>query len=337
MIAPSSSILSPQPLWLRRTFEACASWFDRAPPSLQPRLAAVRARASRAQGASSIDGALTAPFATPFLALSEALRRDLDLPDGDGETTAGEAVTAAGEGTLALYFHLRVQDDLVDEPAAFDRAHVYTSELFASASAEAFARALGHHPGFWSLRRSVLDELAETATWEIDTFRALPLAEAAASAEEHAATLGSKLIPLAIPLCALAAIAGDASSFGWLRTCARSLARALQLANDLLNARDDHAARRLTPALAALYAGGRLSPDDPPHAVWPTLAGDPSLTRMLAAAEDHAATAASLADRTGARALAAEIRAATSPLPELPARLVKLSLGLPPGAPGARA
>src|SRR5262249_32768128 len=152
--------------------------------------------------------ALTAPFATPFLALIEAYRIDLALPD-EG------AVDAIGEGTLALYFYLRLQDDIVDEPATFDPSFVYAAEIFAGASAEAFARCAGARPNFWAFRRAVLDELAGVSVWEIDTYRKLDPAAAAARAEEHATLLGSKLVATGIPLAALASAAGQGLAFEW--------------------------------------------------------------------------------------------------------------------------
>lgn len=311
-----------RPAWTRRALASCARWFDGAPAPLRSRLASVRARVASAQGGDSIEGALTAPGATPFLALTEAFRLDLGLPE-EG------AADAVGEGALALYFYLRLQDDLVDEPERFDRACVYAAEVFAGASAEAFARA-GVRPAFWAFRAAVLTELASVSAWEIDGYRALDLATAGARAEEHAATLGSKLVPIAIPLAALAAVAGQEKAFAWIGPFARALGRALQIANDLLNARDDHAAERLTPALAALYQGGRVQPGDAAFRVWPLLAGDAALDRMLALAQLHAAAAVNLAAESGAPALAAATAHGTAVLGEVRARLLKLAMGVPP-------
>jgi hypothetical protein len=312
-----------RPDWARRAFAACAQWFDAVPPALSGRLSRVRARTARGQGGSSVESALTAPFATPFIALTEAYRTDLELPDGD-------ALCAVGEGTLGLYFYLRIQDDVVDEPGTFDPSYVYAAEVLAGASAEAFARAVGARPAFWGFRRVTLTELAAVSAWELDTYRGFDRETAGAHAEEHAAMLGSKLVPTAIPLAALAAIAGQERAFAWIGPCARALGRALQIANDLLNARDDHAARRLTPSLAALYAGGRVAPEGEAFRVWPALAGDPALPRMLVAATGHAEAAASLAREQGAGALAAQIGETAGLLREVPERLLKLAMGVSP-------
>lgn len=294
-------------------------WFHAEPPELAARLARVHDRVARAQGGASIEGALTSRAATPFLALTEALRKDLGLPD-EG------AIDAVGQGTLALYFYLRLQDDMVDEPATFDATHTYAAEVFAGLSAEAFASAVGGSVAFWSLRRSVLHDLAAVSAWEIDRYRGVDLALAAERVEEDAARLGDKLSPVAIPLAACAAAAREESAFEWIRALARHLGRALQIANDLLNARDDHAARRLTPSLAALYSGGRVTPGDEPFRVWPALASDPSFDRMLAIARREAASA-SAAVPEDRPTLREAVGTCAAVLEEIPTRLLALSLG----------
>lgn len=313
----------PRPGWVSRAFEKSMTWFDGAPPALAGRLARVRARVASAQGLSSMEGALTAPFATPFLALIEAHRTDLGLPD-EG------AVDAVGEGTLAIYFYLRLQDDVVDEPADFDPSFVYAAEIFAGASAEAFAIATGGRPAFWSLRRRILDELAAASAWEIDTYRKLDPVEAGALAEEHAAQLGSKLTPVAIPLAALASAAGRDGDAGWILPFARSLGAALQINNDLLNARDDHTAGRLTPSLAALYSGGRITPESEAHRVWPALAGDAALGRMTRAARAFLEAAIACAQAAGAPAVAGVAAAQLPALEQIAPRLLRLTLGVRP-------
>lgn len=269
-----------------------------------------------------MEGALTAPFATPFIALIEAYRADLGLPD-EG------AVDAVGEGTLALYCYLRLQDDIVDDPASFDPSFVYAAEIFAGASAQAFAAAVGGRLGFWSFRRRILDELAAASAWEIDTYRSEDPARAAAHSEEHAALLGAKLAPVAIPLAALAAAAGRERADEWIGPFSRSFGAALQINNDLLNARDDHASGRLTPSLAALYAGGRVGPGSEAYRIWPALAGDRALTRMTCAARAHLEAAVACARGAGAAGVA-EVAASQIPaLDEIAPRLLRLALGVP--------
>ena len=173
--ATASDRLAPRdvrpPPWVRRAFAHADRWFEADPPELRARLAAVRARIARAHGQASPEAALTVPAATPFLALTEAYRRDLKLPD-EG------AIDAVGRGTLALYFYLRVQDDMVDEPALFDPSFTYAAEVLAGASAEAFASAVGGSAAFWSFRRAVLDRLAAVSAWELDVYRKVDPAEA---------------------------------------------------------------------------------------------------------------------------------------------------------------
>lgn len=308
---------------MRRAFVAAEAWFDAEPPELAARLARARERVARAQGGASLETALTSRAATPFLALTEALRRDLGLPD-EG------AIDAVGQGTLALYFYLRIQDDMIDEPALFDPTFAYAAEIFAGRSAEAFAEAAGSSRGFWSLRRAVLHDLAAVSAWEIDSYRRTDPAIAAERAEEDARRLGDKLGPIGVPLAACAAAAREEQAFDWIRALARHLGGALQIANDLLNARDDHAASRLTPSLAALLAGGRLAPGAEPYRVWPALASDPALERMLRAARAHAARAAAIAAEHGAPTLSAATAQHAAFLDEIPARLLALSLGVKP-------
>ncbi|MFO0589117.1 MAG: class 1 isoprenoid biosynthesis enzyme [Polyangiaceae bacterium] len=281
----------------------------------------MHARVVRRGGPTSLDAALAASLATPFLQLTEALRIDLELADGD-------AISAIGEGTLALYFYLRAQDDMVDEPADLDVSFVYAAEVFAGASAEAYARAIGGDAAFWSLRRRVLDDLAAVSAWELDTLRSVDPAEAAERAEEHATRLGDKLGPIAIPLAATAIAARRPETIARLHAYSLHLGRALQVANDLLNARDDHVGGRLTPSLAALYAGGRVTPETPPFQVWPSLAADPASERMLAFARREIDRALALLADIGAPALTEATRRGARVLDEMPSRLLGLSLGV---------
>lgn len=313
----------PRPAWLLHALAESSRWIDRAPPALHGRLARVQQRIASGQGAGSIEGALTARLAPPAFALTEAYRVDLGLPDGP-------LLRALGEGLIGLYLYLRIQDDVIDEPSTFDPSHLYAAEIFAGASAEGFARAVGDQPVFWSFRRAALDELAAVSAWEIDAYRAIDRAVAARLAEEHAAHLGSKLVPIAIPLAALAAATDRPRALAWIAPFARALGRALQIVNDLLNARDDHVAGRLTPSLAALYSGGRVAPDDEPHRVWPALASDPALDRMARAAASHIEAAASLASDAAAPTLAAAASDLHAILPEIGPRLLKLTLGVRP-------
>lgn len=315
-----------RPEWGRRALAACARWLDGARPPLRSRLSAVLARGAKGRAAGSLEDTLTNPFATSYFAFTEAFRKDLDLPD-EG------AIDSVGEGAVALYFYLRIQDDIVDEPEVFDPSYLYAAEVFAGASAEAFARAAGSERAFWAFRRAALDELASASAWELDTYRKMDPKAAGEHAEEHAAELGNKLAPVSIPLAALVAAARKnetrGADFFWLLPFVQALGCALQIANDLLNAREDHEAGRLTPALSALYAGGRVAPDDEAFRVWPALASDSALDRMQRAARQKVESAFELALRSNAPALAAAVRESAALLDELAPRLLKLSLGVP--------
>ena len=141
---------------------------------------------------------------------------------------------------------------------------------------------------------------------------------------------GSKLLPLAIPLAALASAGGKEGAFDWLGPFSRSLGAAVQIENDLLNARDDHAAGRLTPSLAAQYAGGRVAKDGRSHLVWLTLAGDRALARMTDAARAHIEAAVARAVEAGAPSVAEVAARRLSTLDEIATLLLQLALGVRP-------
>jgi len=312
-----------RPEWAGRSVAAAVGWLDAAPVPLRGRIDAVRSRVARGRSGDLAEGMLAAPLLGPYFAMTEAFRRDLELP-GEG------AIDEVGKGAVALYLYLRIQDDVIDEPMTFDPSYFYVAELLAGASAEAYARAVGDRAVFWSFRRAILDDMARASAWEIDAYRVIDRAEAGARAEEHAEVLGSKLAPVAIPLAALAAAARKEEHLAWLGDFARGFGAALQIANDLLNAREDHAAGRLTPSLAALYAGGRVAEGADASRVWPALAGDAALPRMVGAARRFAEAAVDLAAKAGARTLAAAVNESAALLDDIPSRLLKLSLGVGP-------
>src|SRR5262245_45017990 len=111
------------PSWFPPAMRSVERLFASCHSSLAARMQQTAARFSRMNGATSIAGALSAMVATPGLALLEALRLDYAVAADDPR------VVAIGEGTLLLYFYVRVQDDIVDEPELLDRAYVYVAEL----------------------------------------------------------------------------------------------------------------------------------------------------------------------------------------------------------------
>src|SRR5262245_9601967 len=124
VLQEAANINAILPTWFPGAMRAVERLFSAFRPPLATRLAHTAARFSQMNGAASIEGALSAMVATPGLALLEALRADYGIGVDDPR------VETIGEAALALYFALRVQDDIVDEPAQLDRAYIYVAEVF---------------------------------------------------------------------------------------------------------------------------------------------------------------------------------------------------------------
>lgn len=240
--------MSIRAAWLAESFAAHRRFVESLPPPLDRRFARVAQRIACSHGGSSFETAVTAPTATPFLALLEACRLDLGISASDVR------LSAIGEATLALYICVRIQDDLVDEPDIFDRGYVFVAEAFAGRSLAAFAEALGTDAGFFAFHGRTMGAFALAAAWEIDVLHR----GFASPAEER--RIGEKLLPMAIPLGALAFVAGRPGQAEPLRDFVVALGGDLQVVNDLLNLEDDHVGGRPSPLLARLYREGRAAP-----------------------------------------------------------------------------
>lgn len=271
----------------------------------------------RKYGQVPIETALTSAMATPFVALLDALAADYGLAEDD------PSVAKLGEATLALYFYVRIQDDVVDEPDVVDPAHVYVAEIFNGASQRAFAEALADGVGpFLAFRERTMAAFARAAMWEVDTFRN-------GSVEPDLRRMGEKFLPMAVCLGAMALRAGRAEHLDPLVEFVTTFGGGLQMVNDVLNVKEDHALGRLTPVLRWLYAGGRLAPDDPAGRVRPAMLADGSMPRALAVAKDAMSEAERQADAIGPGRLAAVPRDWSSRIDGVPDRLFGLLLGLP--------
>lgn len=267
----------------------------------------------------SLAESLRAPSATPFVRLIEAYRADLGLSEGDPR------LLGIGEGTLLLYFYLRVQDDIVDEPALADRGDVYTMEVLSSASVRAFGGAVGEHRAFFDFRERVLRSFASAAAWEVDVaWREGPILSAN---EPVPWFLGRKFLPLAVPLGALAFCAGRGADAAQIEAFVVELGSGLQIVNDVLNIAEDHAAKRVSPVLRRLYEDGRAEPSMPGGAVRAVLLSGSVFDEAMESARVQLVAASETALRMGAGTLASEAGARVDFLDRVPAMLLSLCLG----------
>lgn len=306
--------MSAAPPWFTRALARVEPRLAALAPPLGQRIAAVIARLSRRQGAPDLGAAFTSPAAMPYPHLTDAYRSDLGLAPDDAR------LLAIGEGAILLYLHVRTQDDLIDDPSTWDPGYAYAAEAFSALSLRAFSAALGADDRFFAFREATLLTFLDAATWELDVYRK------AGDAPDALSRLGNKLLPMAIPLGALALAAGRAGDLDALTAFASAFGAGLQVVNDVLNVAEDHAAGRRTPVLTWLYAGGRAAPGVPAAPIRPVFLSDPALDRALESARDGIARAVHLAEAIGAPTLAAAARESEALIDAAPVRLLALSL-----------
>jgi len=302
------------PGWFLPAMDSVERMFTSCHTPLANRMAWAKMRLARMNGATSIAGAVTASVATPGIALLEALCVDYGIAANDPR------LVAVGEGTLLLYCFLRVQDDIVDEPEALDRGYVYVAQLFSGASLRAFACALGGNPQFFCFHDQTMAAFAHTAIWELDVVRA------GSASSDDVERLGQKFLPMAIPLGAIALLADRPDHLDALVRFSGSFGTGLQLINDVLNIKEDHAQRRTTPVLRWIYDSGAIAPSTPAAQVRISLLSDPALGRACRAAEHALNHAAQLAREIGAPHLASVAIERAAYACEVPGRLLSLYL-----------
>lgn len=302
-------------------------WFEHALARLQPllrgaddplsvRLSRIGARMAHMNGADSISHALCAAVATPSIALLEALRADYGIAAKDPR------LVPLGEAALTLYLQMRVQDDMVDEPDMLDVGYVYVGTVLAERSQRAFGESLGVDQRFPAFRERTLTAFARTATWELDVVR-----PGLAGGTDPVALLGRKFLPVAVPLGAMALLADRPQHLDALTEFVTSLGTGLQIVNDILNVGEDHAARRTTPVLDMLGAGGTAARTEPPSRIRALLLCDPGLSWMLERARDAIDAARQIAGSIGAADMAAVASERARYVETIPDRLFALLLG----------
>ena len=309
----------PPPLWFAQGLAAVETLRASLEGPIAARVDRFFARFTEMNRGKPLQVSLRAPSATPFVRLVEAYRGDVGAASGDPR------LLAIGEGTLLLYFYLRVQDDIVDEPTRSDRADVYAMEVFSGASMRAFGRAVGEHGGFFDFRERVLRFFASAAAWEVDV--AWHGGPRFSATEPVLTFLGRKFLPLAVPLGALSFLAGRGADAARIERFVMELGSGLQIVNDALNVAEDHAAGRVSPLLRSLYEGGRATASTPGGEVRALLLSGPVFTEAMESARAQLAAAADTALEMGAAALAREARARVRFLDEVPSLLLSLCLG----------
>lgn len=277
-------------------------------PALARRLGGAVRRLARMNGGSGLLDALGRPGTTPFVALVDAATADLGLA-GD------ERAARIGRATVLLYLYVRLQDDLVDEEELVDRASVYAMEAALSAHLEQLAAA-GLPPSGWRARSSLMERFARVAASEVElraAGRALP-AEAA----------GEKFLAMGVPLVALAALADRPELMAPLTELVIALGNALQMVNDVLNAAEDHMARRPSALLDWLDPPAGL----PGNALRARLLSHPAMARALALAGGEARRAFALCEAHGLPSLRSIAEAVARTAERTSERLLGLMLGV---------
>lgn len=277
-------------------------------PAVGRRVHKAVARLSRINGGSGLGDAFTRPGTTPFVRLIDALAADLGLA-GDPR------VSLIGRATVLLYLYVRMQDDLVDEEEQVDRATVFAMELVLSKHLALLADAGLSHAG-QRARSDIMARFADVAALEMDLrteIEALP-----------AERLGDKFLPMAVPLVALASIAGRDPIGDALVAWVRTVGSSLQWINDALNAAEDRELARPTSLLcAASPQTAHLRGND----LRAALLSDPATRSNLDRARQEAERAAADARALGLPALGAVAAAVASNVAMTDERLLAIMLG----------
>lgn len=275
--------MSPELRWVDDGVEDLYRLARESSPALRQRIEAQLQRMSGMNGAASLREALRRPASTPFVPLINACAGDLGLADDP-------RAALLGRSTVALYAYVRLQDDLVDEPTRVDRASVYAAEALLCLHLRHLSAA-APQPEVMALRSDIFERFASVAAAEVDD-------RGASVADDDLGWMGEKFLPMAVPLAAMAVIAGRPRLAAGLVDFVREAGCALQLVNDFYNVAEDAEGGRSTPLLRGLAAEGI-------DTAAPRLRARVFETRALARCLDHAR---SFAAQAGARAEAMELR-----------------------------
>lgn len=280
--APPSHLESAKyPAWALSAIAAAARWCMGLPCPLHGRADSFFERLRQGSGGRSLAELLYLPWATPFFSLMDVYAADRNIDRN------GEYFYRIGEGALFLYFGVRVQDDVVDEPLEFERAAVYLMESFLGASARAFAAGVGHHPEFWAMRDEIMCTFNNTALIEAAGREGDLNSNLKEFDGDSYLWMGRKFFPMAVPLAAIACRSGHSSDWKWLLALVESFGAGLQMINDIFNSGEDHRDGRQTPVLEALRRHVELERDTPVGYVRAHLNSSPALAWAIAIAQGH--------------------------------------------------
>lgn len=265
---------------------------------------------------------LSSPWATPFTQLMNAYCNDRHFDKSD------ERLIALGEATLSLYFAVRVQDDLVDDPVNTDVVDVYLMDAFLGASARAFAQGLGHEGEFWALREKLMCVFNNTSVMELLARRRGECVVNSSEMESNSyAWMGEKFLPMAIPLSALCFLAGRASDAAWIQGFVVQFGTGLQMVNDIFNVGEDCLYGRQTPVLRELLKYSKVLPSDSIAYVRALLNSSPALPWAMNIARAYMANAVRIAMDNDAHELSTVAKQREDSVGLVPSRLLALCLG----------
>ncbi len=203
------------------------------------------------------------PMNGPFIRLIDAIARDLGL--------VGDARTALiGRATVMLHLYVRLQEDLVDDEALVDRATVYAMEAVLSCHIELFAHARVPADAM-VMRSELMTRFAAYSAREVDGRERLPSADAARA--------GEKFLPMAVPLVALASLAGRVRIYDTLAELVIEIGTALHMVKQVDVARAaigralDRARALELPRVASVVSGVSATIDAAQQRVTHALSG----------------------------------------------------------------
>jgi len=310
------NINDTSPLWAESAFKKLDIYLSSFDHPLSERIAKLHNRFGRGNGANSVSGAMSAESATPIIAVLEALRLDYAISPNDPR------LEQIGFATLLLYFYVRLQDDIVDEPDQFDSSYVYILQVLYDTCQRCFAEALDGSIGFLQFQEKTMCRFASVSLLEFD------------SADSHSPTnleadrIGGKFLPMAIPIGAVTLLAQPATGLDNLIDFVIKLGTGLQFVNDILNIQEDHKAKRLTPILRWLYDSNKVAPGDDPKDIRLLLINDATLQRALERAQSALQAAEDIAFTNGLVNLATIARNRNEYVKTIPYRLFALQLGV---------
>lgn len=321
-LRPSNLSDEQLPAWIFDALAQVSSWHERLIEPLRGRADHFFERLSFNHGGCSMAELLASPWATPFMHLIDAYCNDRNFDRID------KRLIAVGEGTLFLYFAVRVQDDLVDDPVNTDVVDMYLIDAFLGASARAFACGIGAQGRFWTVRDALMCSFNNTAVMEIlERRRGRCVSNSTEFQSNSYEWMGQKFLPMAIPLSALSFLVGEESGVAWLQSFVVQFGTGLQMINDIFNVGEDYLNGRQTPVLDELCKNTKVSDCDSIAHVRALLNSSAALPWAMGIARAHIGNAVRIAMDNGAPCVAAVAKQREDTIDLVPSGLLALCLG----------